>query len=290
MPRTITSPELLPLIQAFQGDFLDVTTGFVRVHKLLNAQRAEKSNLPRFDFDIGGSGTLITAAGVRAILTADHVLSKFPEGDPFGLVVLNRTGRHYHHKIITSAIGRVPIPRGADESKGPDLGLLVLSPTDANDLEATGKVFYNVSKRRNRMLNEAPALDKGCAWILCGLFAEWSKEIPPERGFQQAKEFRGSYGPVSLVGHREEGEFDYLSVQVRYDGEYAGPQSYGGCSGGSLWQALLKEREGAIVIDELLLAGVPFYQSPHENNRRTIECHGRKSIYEAAVKALEHVA
>ena len=166
----------------------------------------------------------------------------------------------------------------------------MLSPSDAADLEAAGKVFYNLSLRRSRMLNEPPPLQKGCAWVLCGMVGERTKELRPERGFQIAKEFRGLYGPTVLAGHREEAGFDYLSVEVSYDSDYAGPNSSKGCSGGSLWQVLLKERDGDVVIDDLLLSGVPFYESPNENNRRIIECHGPTSIYATVVEALERAA
>jgi hypothetical protein len=45
-----------------------------------------------------------------------------------------------------------------------------------------------------------------------------------------------------------------------------------------------------VVIDELLLAGVPFYEAATENNRRIIECHGPMSIYTTVVEALERAA
>ena len=151
-------------------------------------------------------------------------------------------------------------------------------------------VFYNLSLRRSRSLNEPPPLQKGCAWVLCGMVGERTKELRPERRFQIAKEFRGLYGPTVLAGHREEAGFDYLSVEVSYDGDYAGPNSFKGCSGGSLWQVLLKERDGAVVVDDLLLSGVPFYESPNVNNRRIIECHGPRSIYATVVEALERAA
>jgi len=92
------------------------------------------------------------------------------------------------------------------------------------------------------------------------MVGERTKELRPERGFQIAKEFRGLYGPTVLAGHREEAGFDYLSVEVSYDGDYAGPNSFKGCSGGSLWQVLLKERDGAVVVDDLRGCGTSTLQ------------------------------
>jgi len=153
VPKTITNSELLPLLEKVQGDFWDFTTGFVRPYRVRNASIVGKPDSDQFDAALGGSGTLVAAAGTRAILTADHVLSEFRAGDPFRLIVLTRTRRPWC-KIIADGIGRIRIARGTDESKGPDLGLLVLSAADAADLEAAGKVFYNLSMRRGRMLNE----------------------------------------------------------------------------------------------------------------------------------------
>ena len=92
------------------------------------------------------------------------------------------------------------------------------------------------------------------------MVGERTKELRPERRFQIAKEFRGLYGPTVLAGHREEAGFDYLSVEVSYDGDYAGPNSFKGCSGGSLWQVLLKERDGAVVVDDLRGCGTSTLQ------------------------------
>ena len=193
--------------------------------------------------------------------------------------------------MVVEGARRIQIARGSDPSKGPDLALVVLSPVDVAKLEATGKVFYNLSKRRDRILNNPAPLNESSALILCGMVGEWTdKDILPDRGFERAIHFRGLCGPVVFAGHREEGGFDYLSVEVKYDSAYEGPKGFGGCSGGGLWQAILRNQEGTVAIEEFLLAGVPFYESGNENGRGVIECHGRKSIYEAAVEALDCVA
>jgi hypothetical protein len=157
---------------------------------------------------------------------------------------------------------------------------------DDGKLEAMGKVFYNLSMRRDRMLNNPPPLNENSALILCGMVGEWTKDVLPDRGFERAKHFRGLCDPVVFAGRREEGGFDYLSAEVKYDSAYEGPKSFGGCSGGGLWQAILKNQDGGIGIEELLFAGVPFYESGNEDGRGLIECHGRMSIYKAVVEAL----
>jgi hypothetical protein len=119
------------------------------------------------------------------------------------------------------------------------------------------------------------------------MVAEWTQEEPTENGTDKLKAFKGICGPVGLAGERNEGRFDYLAVQVRYGAGYGGPESFQGCSGGGLWHALLKEKDGEVVIDRLALAGVAFYQSAIEGDCRTIECHGERSIYGPVIDALE---
>jgi hypothetical protein len=284
LKNTITSADLLSMIDtAFLSDS---TVGFVRADKV---RESEKPGPEDFVAGLGGSGTLVSVAGVRAILTADHVLSgdqehpKLPEG--FGLIVLPRLGQQCHQMVVEGA-RRIHIARGTEPSKGPDLALVVLSPVDVAKLEAMGKVFYNLSKRCDRMLNDPPMLNESSALILCGMVGEWTKPVRPYRGFEGAIRFNGLCGPVVFAGQREEGGFDYLSVEVRYDHAYDGPKSFGGCSGGGLWQAILKNKDRAIVVEELLLTGVPFYESGNEDGRGIIECHGRMSICKAVVEAL----
>ena len=288
LKSTITSAELLSMIDT--AYLSDSAVGFVRADKV----RESKVSRPEdFVAGLGGSGTLVSVAGVRAILTADHVLSGDQEHpkllDGFGLIMLPRLEQHCHQMVVEGA-RRIQIPRGTEPSKGPDLALVVLSPVDVAKLEAMGKVFYNLSKRRDRMLNDPPTLNESSALILCGMVGKWTKPIILDRGFEGPIHFRGLCGPVVFAGHREEAGFDYLSVEVRYDHAYDGPKSFGGCSGGGLWQAILKNQDEGIGIEELLFAGVPFYESGNEDGRGLIECHGRMSIYKSVVEALECVA
>lgn len=284
MPKKITSPELLAMLDSFKEFFLDSTIGFVRAYPVKESRQCGPED---FIADLGGSGTLISAAGIRAILTADHVLSELAES--FGLILPQSNGRRAHRIIIEGA-RRIPIARGPEPSTGPDLALLLLSPVDEAKLEAAGMVFYNLSTRANSILHSSPPLNESSALILCGMVGEWTKCVSASQQFERAIDFRGLFGPVVFANHREEGNFDYISVEVKYDGTYTGPQCFKGCSGGGLWQALLKERDGSVMIDKLLLTGVPFYQSARDNDRRIIECHGRKSIYDIVAKALEKVA
>ena len=272
----ITRSEFLPLLEIASEDLSDYTIGFVKFQLEANP----------VDAVLAGSGTLVSAHGVPSILTAEHVISNLPNKGQVGLVALTRFGPQLHRSTIyMEHVRRISIARGSEDSKGPDLGLLVLSPIDARDL-GSRKLFYNLSMRRDRMLTGPPPADKG-AWVLCGMADEWTEDVPPPKGYERVKMFRGLCGAGELCGERIEGAFDYLSFEVKYDEDYEGPRRYKGFSGGGLWQLLLENCNGSMKVNEKILSGVAFHESPLVEDRRIIECHGRRSVYEAVVHALE---
>ncbi len=270
----------MPLLDTVHGDLVDFTVGFV---KFCPPQKPTEMVL-------GGSGTLVSAGGVRAILTAGHVISNLPNSGLVGLILPTRFGNQRHQtKIDMALVKKIIIAQGFDESEGPDIGLLVLPDADLARF-SNRKNFFNLSKRREKMLKNPHPATRG-AWVLCGMVAEWTSNLPEERGIKYGKGFRGLCGPVVLTRERQKGRFDYFSVQVANNDSYEGPDNFGGCSGGGLWQLIMREKEdGSLVIDESILVGVAFYQSGWENNLNNIECHGRKSIYKAVIKTLESLS
>ena len=99
--------------------------------------------------------------------------------------------------------------------------------------------------------------------------------------------FSVTFGPVVLAAQRQAGKYDYLSVEVAYEGDYTGPKSFKGCSGGSLWLVDLKRNaDGTVRVGDPILCGVPFYETGNDGGRGLIECHGSKSIYGVAVDSL----
>ena len=81
-------------------------------------------------------------------------------------------------------------------------------------------------------------------------------------------------------------EFDAWEFKVQHDGQYDGPNSFGGYSGGGLWQNLLKEEDGQIRLAESTLLGVAYHQSGFENDVNIIRCNGLRCIYESIVRAV----
>lgn len=267
----------MPLLNTVHGDLTDFSVGFSKGFPSQNPTEVQ----------LAGSGTLVSAGGIRAILTAAHVISNLPDSGDVGLIVPTRRGGYHPLAIIDMQhVQKVFIAKGSDDSQGPDLGLLILSPADCL-LLPTGKTFFNLLNRRDMMMNDPHAPLRGI-WVICGMVGEWTNNPPGGRLSEHKRGFHGLCIPVALINERHQGDFDYLSVQVGKNELYEGPESFGGCSGGGLWHVILNELDnGALKVSESLLSGVAFYQSGWEGDRNTIECHGRKSIYGKVVETLE---
>jgi hypothetical protein len=280
MRRIFTKSDFMPLLKTVQGDLIDCTVGFVK------PCLPHKSPGPL----LAGSGTLVSAGGVRAILTAAHVVSNLPNRGDLGLSVPMRFGPNRHCiKVDMESVRKVLIGKGSDDSQGPDLGLLVLSSADWS-LLPTGKIFFNLSKRREKMMNDPHPAVSG-AWVICGMVGEWTSGVPKLKGHEHTIGVHGLCSPVALTNERQQGGFDYFSIQVAKNESYEGPDSFKGCSGGGLWHLIVTEqRDGSLAICQSLLVGVAFYESGWEGDCNTIECHGRKSIYGKVIEILQSLA
>ena len=234
---------------------------------------------------LGGSGTFVSIDNRHAILTADHVIQDLPSSSEIGLVFSSVSRPQLHSpKLNMDYAQKVTVARGSEPSKGPDLALLVLPDHDLATIKAI-KSFYNLGIRRERMLREPPN-NKDGQWLLSGMAAEWTTEEPPEKGVSRVFGFHGLTG-VGFVGEElSVGDFDYKDFLTKRGKEYGGPNSYGGFSGGGLWQVLTEVVDGKLIGKKYLLSGVAFYQSDLEGDERSIRCHGRKSIYGAAIDAM----
>jgi hypothetical protein len=240
------------------------------------------------DFELAGSGTLIACGNVRGILTADHVLQNLPRSGEVGIVpTTSLESRVNRLSLNVEYASKITVGKCPNSSIGPDLGVLVLPQPIVARLESLGKPFYNLSTRRNRMLDMN--LRKPGLWIFSGMVNEWSADLPPYRQFNKVKVFRGANVLFNLATVREDGGFDFLSLKLACGMDGRMPKSFQGCSGGGIWQILLAAEQKEPKIEELLLSGVAFYET-HVNEVVTeIECHGIKSIYEHVIQSLADV-
>lgn len=268
------------LIEEISKDLSDFLIGFVRLHDTGSEEHAE----------LGGSGTLVQIEETYGILTAHHVLEGLPKTADIGLILATTFEAQLHRKTIKAEVlRRIEIARGANDSEGPDLGFLILPPAEVESLKAI-KTFYNLSKRRDKILAKPASLDEGI-WFLCGFAAELTSDEPPEAGYGTVKGFRGLIGAGGVTKEYILGDFDYFDFEARYGGIHEPPESFGGFSGGGLWQVpLIRDQNGRLRAKERIMSGVAFYETGRSDNRNIIRCHARRSVYGQVVEAVKGIA
>ncbi len=254
-------------------DLAAYSIGFLRVE-----------NTPRGpDASLLGSGTLVAVGNIRAILTAHHVVRILPRIGRIGLI-LSSTAQQY--TVDTQGLTFLEIDRGTDDSAGPDLGAIILSSSIAAAIGAK-KAFYNLDLRRDTLLNSPPDRRDG-VWFVNGFIDEKTVEEPGNAEYSRIKRFFNLSGAGSPDPSVQIGNYDYFSFPVSYGGRSVAPSSFGGMSGGGLWQVPLARNERRqLVYRPPLLSGVVFYQEPTTESQCGVKCHGPVSVYRVAYDAIQ---
>ena len=249
------------------------SVGFLRIEETPRGQ----------DAVLLGSGTLVTVGETQAILTAHHVLQVLPTEGRVGLVLSTKLQQY---TVDTQALVYREIARGTVDADGPDLGAVILAPSIAAAIGAK-KTFYNLGLRRETLLETPPDRREGL-WFVHGFLAERTVEEPGRDGFSRVMGFynlTGAGGPEEPP--IEVGDHDYYAFPVTYNARSAAPNSFGGMSGGGLWQVtLVRDPQGDIRPKAQFLSGVVFYQEAISESRCAVKCHGRLSIYKVAYEAI----
>jgi hypothetical protein len=233
-----------------------------------------------------GSGTLVDFKGTKCILTAQHVIDGLPKKGKIGFIISDKLHKHV---LEVQNLLIVEIEKGEDDSLGPDLGIIVLPQSHIGNIKAH-KSFYNIQKYRERMINAPPENDMG-VWCISGIPDIETNVVEPRAGFDRVKAFFGFCGFGGIGNQYETGSYDYFDFEVQYNDRTDSPISFGGVSGGGLWQVLIDQKEsGELVMKEAILSGVAFYQTDLVDDKRTIKCHGRNSIFRNAYNKMKLVS
>jgi hypothetical protein len=233
--------------------------------------------------DLLGSGVLVSVGTTRAILTAHHVAQRLPTSGRITLF-LGRTTQP--HSVDAAGIVTVKVARGTCESVGPDLAVVLLAPQIAGAIAAK-KSFYNLESRRDKLLNDPPNLRDG-AWFAQGFLAERTTVAPDpvEPGFTKYfYNFTGVGGPDTC---EQIADHDYFDFPVSHEARSEAPVSWGGMSGGGLWQVPIKKQPDGLTHLPPLLSGIMFYQQPTTETTCGVRGHGRRSIYEEAYRVIRN--
>jgi len=227
-----------------------------------------------------GSGTFIKVDEVYGILTANHVAGALRGAIHLGLVI---SLEEHRYLLEMEHLHIMDIAKPSEPSEGPDLSFIRIPNTYLGTLRAK-KSFYNLSYHREKVLQNPLNYSFGL-WMLLGFPEELTRTEESRRSPSVSKRLHMLGGATGIERAYVHGDYDYLEVSCHFREDEELPKSFGGFSGGGLWQVPLIERErGNIEIQEVILSGVIFYQTMVENNRCNIRCHGRRSIYEKVYK------
>jgi hypothetical protein len=176
--------------------------------------------------------------------------------------------------IVAQTIWNCSIPEW-----GPDLALLRIPQPFVARIQAH-KSFLNLSQHKAALTQRPPELDR--LWAVTGMIGEFSEvEGDPEvRTIDASVHGRALFSGIHHT-HEREG-YDYLDTTAKL--ALAGvPSTFGGVSGGGLWEIGLSMKKHVISWDgSRRFCGVAFWQSAVDDGRRVIRCHGPRSIFEAA--------
>jgi hypothetical protein len=238
--------------------------------------------------DLVGSGTLIRVGERFGILTAYHVVHNvtpkfdFRAGstDNLGLIMLPR--EQVHRFEIPLGLGvttLIDIAKPTVEELGPDLAFIEIKPSKYLSQLDASRDFFNLGVNREKGLHLA--LTEKDPMVVSGFYHEGHVTELNMDGFSIVSGFRGFAGLTGIENLREHAGYDLCDVTVDYSSADRLPDSFGGYSGGGLWNVVLtkNEKTGEIGHRPPILAGVVFYQEQINETRKILRCHLTTSVY-----------
>jgi len=227
------------------------------------------------------SGTLVTVKEMRGILTARHVWDVIK---PSPTLVLLVGGKPYYLKpqILRGFAPDFQGTLGELGARVPDIAFIRIPEPAVSDIEAYGKVFYSIDRRREDA-DVASFTERGF-WVLTG---------SPQVLFDAATGMAPSFLYDTFVDkHVTIGAWDYLFINLNLNQNPNIPRAYGGMSGGGIWRAAfwMSPDQTVFAVEDpqrdILLSGVAFYQTGLDG--RQIVGHGPRSLYTTFTNASIH--
>jgi len=224
-----------------------------------------------------GSGTLIDIGGKGYIITAAHVWNAAAGADRLHLLVM--AGRAKVEIPCVEISPKVIWERAGPEEWGPDIALLEIPPPQLATIRAY-KSFLNFQQQLEDHSNSPPMIEN-TLWAMYGVVGEFSNVSvdPKKKSFDVELVARAFFCGITQT--HSKGEFDYYDT--RADLWLPGvPSSFGGVSGGSLWQVgLSNTKSGDLSWDgKRNFRGIAFWQSSAADEQRIVRFHGPRSIFE----------
>lgn len=261
-----------------QGVFDEVSLGLQHYVVPLFILRSQHSE---HDMRFIGSGTLVQIEGTYHVLTAAHVWYEARDAEQVGLVI---TASPSLFVVPRDVIAVKQVWDRENSEWGPDLALLQLALPFVSTIKAH-KSFLNLTLQKAALDARFARTEKGLWWAITGMVGQFSEvHWHPESSTLDATAQACAFFSMVQQTHEREG-YDYLDFGAMLNLSGA-PSSFGGMSGAGLWEVgLSMTKSGKISWDgRRHFRGVAFWQSGDSERRRSVRCHGPRSIF---VKAWE---
>lgn len=224
--------------------------------------------------DVAGSGTLVQLGKLKGILTAGHAVNNLPKEGRIELVRFSGTNPSLQNLHLDMSHTDGETLWDGTNGHAPDLGFLKLPDHAAATIEAQGGVFYHLEKTRE-FVSSSPSNLMSKSHVVVGVVDEWSEEAAGAVPKTKKKIVGGLFGAAKSVREFKEGDAELLEVDVDYAFGTRVPESYGGVSGGALWELHVEKDGEKIVSVGKKLRGVAFRQS---DDHSLVVCNDLPSI------------
>jgi hypothetical protein len=215
-----------------------------------------------------GTATLVTVDGEHYFLTAQHVWQKLRKFRHVGITLVPNIDQCF--TIPTQVLLATGPRKPSAQENGPDIVFLKIPAAKLGEIKAR-KSFYPLEPVAKKLQLDVMAIE---VRILLGAPGETATLTTPTNLDMTIQGIMGDGHPKTF----RKGPYDYLDSK-EFFGAHGFPKSYGGFSGGGLWQVYvyLDPKTGERT-ERSRLAGMAFYEFPAKRRYRVIRCHGARSI------------
>jgi hypothetical protein len=222
-----------------------------------------------------GTGTFAKLGNVYGIITAGHVLQPMGTKEVVGLVRFpNVQTPLQNFRLELDHTERI-VTWDGKHCDAPDIAFLKIPEADGRNLEAAGAVFYNLGLAREFAASNPEHRMSKC-YAVVGVVGEWTEEGPASLGKGKKIDVGGLFGAAKGLREFKEGNTDLVEVEIDHAAGPKIPKSYGGVSGGGLWELHVELDKQLKPVDvNKRLHGVAFRQS---GDRRRITSNAAPSI------------
>lgn len=219
-------------------------------------------------------GVFCTLNGLPGIITARHVWTEIHKAKTLVLML----GPNLVYRVATALLSvyapETSMVAAPFNSSLPDIAFVPLSQVHRADIEARGKVFYSIDRRRSDPVFDLRTDDGFCIAVGCpdALMRRESRAVSPLTYITN----------IEKVIERD--GWDYLFVNLNLESNAVIPKDLGGMSGGGVWRARFcvnSDRTKYWIENmsrDLILTGITFLQTSLPG--RQLIAHGPTSIYD----------